>query len=204
MEETLGNRDLVRHLISLSSENVNLLKTSKSIREGQPCRQLWEQWRDTGCPDAVADGEKQCLEEIGGLSGPFCVGSFTVTRVQNGWPVVSDATAIQVADYVRAFLLENQRIGITTITTFRTRDVTVTLRQTVTENTLIVRQAHNFRTTRCIITDVVPLLSICTRVGFLHLPCPATPIRVSKVLRVEVVREDEEYKEYPLLSAQRR
>ena len=204
MEATLGNRDLVRHLISLSSDNMDLLKTSKSIREGQPCRQLWEQWRDRGCPDAVADGEKQCLEEIGGLSGPFCVGSFTVTRVQNGWPEVSDATAKQVADYVRALLLENQRANITTITTFRTRNVTVTLRQTVTENTLIVRQARNFRSVRCIVTDVLPLLDICTRVGFVNLPCPATPIRVSKSLRLEVVREDEEYKEYPLLSAQRR
>lgn len=205
MNETLNNRDLVRHLISLSSDSVRLMSTSKVIREQQPCASLWERWNENGCPNTVTEErEKDCLKQVGGHSGQFCVGTFEVMRVQNGWPVKSDASVTQVVEYLKSLLMEKQRASITTITTFYTRHATVTLRQTVSENTLIVRQNRNFRKVRCIITDVLPLLSICNRVGFVHLPCPATPIRVSKPLRVEVFRMDEEEKEYPLLSARRR
>ena len=50
-QEVLSNRDLVRNLLSQSTEGSHILTASKSIRDAQqPCTSLYERWAERGCP----------------------------------------------------------------------------------------------------------------------------------------------------------
>ena len=71
-DKVLSNQDLVRHLLSQSSDATGLLSISKAVRDGEPCSRQYERWSFQGCP---SDGG-ECLRAIGGLDSTFCQGTY--------------------------------------------------------------------------------------------------------------------------------
>ena len=80
-EPVLSNRDLVRTILKQSTSATPLLAASKSIRQSEECTPYFERWARNGCPaNPTESQEKRCLDEMGGVEGEFCQGSFLVSR----------------------------------------------------------------------------------------------------------------------------
>ena len=204
MDSVFSNRDLVRELIKHSAPAVNVLKTSKAIREGEPCTEHFEDWEENGCPPVVgAEEEGACLEAIGGLEGTFCVSTYELHTIEQGWPdTKTEVPTNKVANTLATLLLQPPRRNITTITTFQFRVVTVTVYQRGNGSRLIIDQGFR-KKVRCDITNehIGTLLDICSRVGYAKLPCQNTNLVIPKRLQITVRRVDERTQQDFLLMA---
>ena len=75
--EVLGNRDLVRHMMSRAHEASRLLSVAGGIRNNEECARLYEEWSSNGCPREEGDEHaRRCLQSIGGRDGDFCLGTY--------------------------------------------------------------------------------------------------------------------------------
>ena len=115
-QEVLSNRDLVRNLLSQSTEGSHILTASKSIRDAQqPCTSLYERWAERGCPRPAEGNELSCLESIGGLDSAFCQGTFEYTILQDGWPMThTDQAPATVATKVLDLLARPPNANLVT------------------------------------------------------------------------------------------
>ena len=95
-DKVLSNQDLVRHLLSQSSDATGLLSISKAVRDGEPCSRQYERWSFQGCP---SDGG-ECLRAIGGLDSTFCQGTYDLTVLHRIWPSRREDPAREVATRV--------------------------------------------------------------------------------------------------------
>ena len=77
VDEVLGNRDLVRHMMSRAHEASRLLSVASDIRKNEECARLYEEWSANGCPrEGGDDHARRCLRSIGGSDGDFCLGTY--------------------------------------------------------------------------------------------------------------------------------
>ena len=205
MDQVLSNRDLVRNLISQSTDSSHLLTASTSIRDAQrPCTSHFEQWAVSGCPtQPQSDVERDCLQSIGGVDSAFCQGTFNYTILEGGWPVGrTDQSPSTVASAVLD-LLSEKPTGVDHLTTkimltFGTTILRVQVgggRNILTAST----QGWRRRGTRCRPSDgqVRGLLqTLLTRTGTVKLPCQEGSqgigeVQVPRSLHIRVARWDE-------------
>ena len=75
--DVIGNRDLVRHMMSRSHEASRILSVASGIRNNEECARLYEEWSANGCPREEGDEHaRRCLQAIGGRDGDFCLGTY--------------------------------------------------------------------------------------------------------------------------------
>ena len=205
MDQVLSNRDLVRNLISQSTDGSHLLTASKSIRDAQrPCTSHFEQWAVSGCPtQPQSDVERDCLKSIGGVDSSFCQGTFNYTILEHGWPVGRTEQSSQDIASAVLDMLSVKPAGFDHLTT----KVVLTLGTAVVRlqvggggNFLIVsRNGWRRRGTRCRPSDeqVRGLLqTLLTRTGTVRLPCQEGSqgngeVQVPRSLHIRMARWDE-------------
>ena len=195
MDAVLSNRDLVRHLLATSTDTTPLLQTSKSLRHLEPCADQFEQWAERGCPAKPTPEQQPCLDALGGATSPFCVGSYSLTALDSdGFPVHStDITPSRLARRVDAILTQRARPRVATILVISWSRTTIRLQRSASNNSLLVVNQGRRQRVRCRLRETAPpqLLDLVTHVGYVHLPCPATPVRVPRSIHVRCHRYNE-------------
>ena len=194
-----GNRDLVRHLLSLDGGNVGLLSASKAIRDGEECRARYEEWAVEGCPSEASGEDATCLQGLGGRDSGFCRGVYeVVTMREDGWPTTSTVPAESLLDRVLR-LLPRHRSHLQTVIFVGMGHVTARF-QLGEENTLTTSHSGwRKRGGPCRLTMGqvrVVLRGLLVGTGSVALPCPTTsravgPIRVPRRVHIRMVRWDE-------------
>lgn len=198
-QSVFGNRDLVRHLLSIDGGNIGLLSASKAIREGEECRLRYEQWAVDGCPSQASGQDAVCLNGIGGRDSGFCQGVYEmVVMREDGWPASSTVSAESFMESVIR-MLPQHRGHLQTVILIRLGGVTVRL-QLGQENTLTTsRNGWRRRGGPCRLAmgQVHGVLrSLLVGTGRVELPCPKTtsavgPIMVPREVDFRMTRWDE-------------
>ena len=199
--EVLSNRDLVRNLLSQSTEASHILTASKSIRDAQqPCTSLYERWAERGCPRQAEGNELSCLQSIGGLESAFCQGSFEYTILQDGWPMtLKDQAPATVATKVLDLLKRPPNANLVTNLSLILGTTTLRLQLGGANTLTTTNQGWRRRGIQCRPTDeqVRKLLqSILTRTGTVELPCPegsraGVNVQVPRSIHIHMARWDE-------------
>ena len=202
MMSVFENRDLVRTLLSHTSKATPLLASGKFIRDNEPCADSYEDWSDTGCPLQPTQDQKECLAAIGGHESTFCIGTYDLSTIQDGW-VVQDpnASVTHVKSKVASYFQDTQP-NTTTSLSISFGGARIGLHHS-TEGTHFTysknRQRHR---TRC--HNIQQVLEALVKVGQVPMPFPAQTLTIPKRIYVRVVRFHELLQEeYLLLVAQR-
>lgn len=74
MDTVLNIPEVVRGIVSHSSNSVMIFFSNRVTLEQEPCTTEYRTWAKRGCPD-----EHTCLSGIGGVESTFCVGRFLLT-----------------------------------------------------------------------------------------------------------------------------
>ena len=69
--EVLGNRDLVRHMMSRAHEASRLLSVASDIRNNEECARLFEEWSAKDYPDFDPDACERLWESLDSKPGGF-------------------------------------------------------------------------------------------------------------------------------------
>ena len=114
-DAVLGDRDLVRTIMSKAHAASELLSASHSIRNNEECARYFQKWSKTGCPireDANDEHERTCLDAIGGNDSVFCLGPFYGYIWKNGWKVrLRNASSEEVLENVKQLLHSTPHSG---------------------------------------------------------------------------------------------
>ena len=185
-QHVLSNSDLTRQIIASASRPVELLQTSRSIREGlQPCSELYEQWHLSGCPSHPSGAEVACLNAIGGIHSQWCQGTFDV-HVDD--KLSTNVGAMSVANRVAKYLEQPSSVAITigagpTV-------VKIQHEPQSTPTLTVIEDGWRRRGVPCSLPQAAALLQqLLTRTGAIDLPCPAgtsTPGSVNMTRRIVV------------------
>ena len=189
-----SNRDLVRNMLSLSKDATPLLSTSKQFRNAEPCATYYDRWAERGCPPSedLSEDQSECLNGIGGLDSPFCVGEYKVSRLDNGTLTRSTMSVQRLLEEVRRLMQKPKLRHVTTTLIISISRVTIRLQRTAT-NLLVVTHGWRQRV-RCRISDVefdALLATLLTQTGSLLLPCQATTIDMPRSLGLHVCHWDD-------------
>ena len=202
MMSVFENRDLVRTMLSHTSKATPLLASGKFMRDNEPCADTYEDWSDTGCPLQPTQDQKECLEAIGGHESTFCIGTYDLSTIHDGW-VVQDqnASVTHVKSKVASYFQETQP-NTTTSLSISFGGARIFLHHS-TEGTHFTysnnRQRHR---SRC--HNIQQVLEALVKVGKLPMPFPAQTLTIPKRIYVRLVRFHEGLQEeYLLLAAQR-
>ena len=217
-ETVLSNRDLVRHMLSLSRHATPLLAASKGLRLRQaPCAKLFERWAREGCPvEPGSEDEVNCLESIGGHSAAFC-GAYEMIVYPGDIDqpsTASEASPQKVANDVLRRFLTKPPIGTSTRLWIRCeRTILIFERHSSLTNTLsVTRDGWRKRGKPCRPTDKEVtrfLTDALTRTVSLATPCPEDSAAFGNVqmmprsLSVRLSRWDERQREHLVLTAER-
>jgi hypothetical protein len=184
----LSNSDLTRQIIASASRPVEILQTSRSIREGlQPCSELYEQWHRSGCPSHPSGAEVACLNAIGGIHSQWCQGMFDVYAVAD-MKLTTNVGARSVASRIAQYLERPSRVAITigagpTV-------VKIQHEPQSTPTLTVLEDGWRRRGAPCTLPQAAALLEqLLTRTGAIDLPCPAgtsAPRSVNMTRRIVV------------------
>jgi len=205
-DKVLSNQDLVRHLLSQSSDATGLLSISKAVRDGEPCSRQYERWSFQGCP---SDGG-ECLRAIGGLDSTFCQGTYDLTVLHRIWPSRREDPAREVATRV-VDLLGRRPLSGELVITLTLGSTTLRIRVGRENVISLIDRGWRKRGVVCKPTDAQVrqlLRTVLTRTGKIPLPCPPNsqsrgPITVPRSIHIRVAVWDQE-EEWLLLYGQRR
>ena len=191
----LSNTDLVRHLLSQSTDATGVLSASKAIRQSQqPCTRYYERWAKQGCPQAPTDTvEQSCLTSLGGHRSAFCEGVFTMFHGSSEHEESTRAVLRRVLGLLNAKRTPDEQLVIV----LTPGDATVRLQMSRDGNLVTLTNCGwRKRGTQCKPTNAqlrALLTTILTRTGTVVLPCPkgskaSGAIRVPRALQLRVAR----------------
>mgnify|MGYP006091575827 CR=1 FL=1 len=196
----LSNHDLVRALLSQSTDAVGLLSTSNAIRHSEPCARLLERWANDGCPEeeqATTAEERRCLEGIGGLDSVFCTGRFSGTQLDPQLALSTlDLSAAALVRKVAALVGQPSGRSVLTLIHVSFAGAHVSLAMGHADARLQVEdeEGRRFKGYPCRITseEALQLLAaLLTRTGRVQLPCPTNPssaVMVPRRIGIRVTR----------------
>ena len=211
-EEVLSNRDLVRHLLSISKHATPLISSSKRIRTAQtPCATLFERWAHEGCPIEPTGNEVHCLASIGGHDAPFCgvyeLIEYSAERVSS--TTATDVSPQKVARDVVGRLLAQPHTGTSTLLVLTLGDTILSFERhpTLTNTIAVTRDGWRRKSGMpCRPTDdeVTQFLTrALTRTLSLALPCAHGHVQVKRSITVELYTRDKQRRDHLLLTAVR-
>lgn len=200
--EVVSNADLARKLVGMGGSEI--LASSKTIRDAEPCAKSYERFRQSGCR-AETEEEKQCLDGIG-LDSALCTGTYAMSQLKNGFVEHrKHIPVLHVANVVTELLLQPRRPNVTTVVQIKWRGGSLVV-QSATSKTLTIRRGFREKV-RCNMTSSQvheTMHNILTKVGPVDLSCLAHSVTVPKFFTIRLTRYDElRDQEWPLLTGER-